>query len=83
MNVTGKLDYSKFDEHFIEIETPEEMIPILEEMRTEYLELSLYAEQISAGVKGVAHQSHENALDHTHVLGDIIKLFKSLKTKQP
>ena len=77
-----KYDYSAFNEHFREIETPEEMIPYLEEMRTEYIELSLYTEQITAGVNGIAHQSHEKALDHSHMLRDVIELFKSLKTSK-
>jgi len=76
-----KYNYSTFNEHFEEEETPEEMIPFLEEMRTEYIELSLYADQVSMGSESL-RQSHKNALYHSMLLGDIIKLFKSLKTSE-
>ena len=76
---TENLDYSKLSEYFKEVESPNEMIPELEEMRTEYLELSLYAEQNVDNTNGTERHSHEYALRHSRLLGDLIRLLKTIQ----
>ena len=72
-------DYSGFDRFFDEAMEPEEMISILEEMRIEYIELCLHIEQADNNGKVLRVFAPQNALRHSEVLGDIIKLIKSMK----
>ena len=75
-----KYDYSKLDEFFDDNDTPGDVIPSLEEMRTWYLELSLYVElEPGEGQKGFI-RAHDEVIHHSYLLGEIIKIFKSLKT---
>ena len=77
---TEKWNYTELSEYFEEIETPEEIVPALEEMRAAYLELNLFAEQTMAGVERIARQSHDEALNHSLLLKDLIRIFKTIQT---
>ena len=71
---TNRYDLSSFHELFKNFASPSEIIPVLEELRLHYLELSLEAEQ-SHSLTGYsfALYAHENAGQHSHYLSQLIE----------
>lgn len=75
-------DYSKFNEFFNWTTKPEDVLRALEEMRLEYLELSLYAaegfELTDTNINEGRSWAHKDIHNHIFQLGNIIDLLKSL-----
>ena len=71
-------DFSQFNTYFNEWDHPEDMVETLEELRTAYLELSieavLYCDKKGSG----KFTPHDNVVDHSGLITDLIRLVKSL-----
>ena len=79
-NPVNRYDLSTFHEFFEDVSDPSELAAYLEEMRVEYLELSLLAaEGIHSRGLLCRADAHEHAHEHSYFIGRLIKLLKGLE----
>jgi hypothetical protein len=74
-------DFSKFNEFFTEYNFPDEVIECLGEIRTSYLETSMYVLMDYDGMKPLKMTPHEDIQNHVGLLSALINLIKSIDKK--
>jgi hypothetical protein len=78
-----QFDFSNFNSFFTSIIEPERAVAYLEELRTEYLEVSLHISIENTSREIILFRDvHDNVQRHSWLISELIKLFKSTFNQQ-
>jgi hypothetical protein len=77
--VFRQFDFSKFNEYLNDGMNPKDLVNCLEELRAEYLELSIHVAYQWNNIEVFKRLPHQNVPTHSNLLGKLINLIRGME----